>query len=220
MRAGAKAIWYEAIGAAVRRRRFWWLAVGGCCLLSGAAVSPWRPGLVFGHSMEPTLSHGSAFLYDRTYYRHHPLRTGDVVLARHGGEVWIKRVYATGGAQFWTLRSGDQQEIRHDPIREPEQTYFARAVNRLRRSHGVRYRVVRLRVPPGWVFLVGDNTTSVDSRVSGPVEASEILGRVVTLPGQQLGGVPEWVELSSPRFRRTEAMDRPLEKEAGSGRRI
>jgi hypothetical protein len=143
-----------------------------------------------------------------------------VVLARHGGEVWIKRVYATGGARFWTLRSGDQEQIRHDPIREPEQYRFAQAANRLRSSHGVRYRVVRLRVPPGCVFLVGDNVTSVDSRVSGPVEASEILGRVMTLPGQRLGGVPEWVELSSPRFRRAEATGKPLDKEAGSGRRI
>jgi signal peptidase I len=170
--------------------------------------------------MEPTLAHGSAFLYDRTYYRHHPIRSGDVVLVRHGDEVWIKRVYATGGARFWTLRSGDQEEVRHDPIREAEQVHFARAANRLRRSHGVRYRVVRLRVPPGWVFLVGDNITSVDSRVSGPVDAGEILGRVVTLPGQRLGGIPDGVELSSPRFRQTEATSRPLEEEAGSGRRI
>jgi signal peptidase I len=148
--------------------------------------------------MEPTLPHGTFFLYDQAYYRNHRVRSGDIVVVRHRGEVWIKRIYAAERSDFWTLRYGGYELVRHDPIRATQEGYFARAAARLRAAHGVDYRTVRMRVPPGCVFLVGDGTNSEDSRQFGPVAADEILGRVIALPGQRLGNIPEWVELSSP----------------------
>lgn len=198
---GAKESWFARMTATARRyRRVWRLTLGGFCFLGGAALCPWRTGIVIGHSMEPTLPPGSLFLYDRTYYRRQPLRSGDVVVVRYGREIWIKRVYAAEGAHFWTLRTEDQEQIRHDPIRRGEQFHFARFARRLRQGYGVEtYRVVPIRLPVGSVFVVGDNPKGEDSRVLGPVDASGILGRVVPLPGQSLGSMPKWVELSFPR---------------------
>ena len=45
------------------------------------------------------------------------------------------------------------------------------------------YRLVRLTVPPGMVYVVGDNTSaSVDSRQFGPVPIAAVLGRVRNAP--------------------------------------
>jgi len=189
-------------GAVGRTCRVQQVLAGGVCLLGAATVLPWRPGVVVGHSMEPTLRHGTLFCYDRSYYRDHPLRSGEVVVVRHGGEVWIKRVYAAEGADFWTLRYGSNELTRHDPIRAAQVGYFIQGTARLRALHRFDFRTVRLRVPAGCVFLVGDGANSEDSRVFGPIGTEEVLGRVIELPGQRLGNVPEWVELSSPLHRR------------------
>jgi signal peptidase I len=189
--------WGLKAARGVRRLRR--LAAGSLCAAGVVGLSPWRSGVVIGHSMEPTLPHGAFFLYDQAYYRSHPVRAGEIVVVRHGDEVWIKRVYATEQAGFWTLRYGGNELIRHDPIRPTQEGYFAHASHRLRTAHGCDYRLVRLRVPSGCVFLVGDGVSSEDSRLFGPIGADGILGRVIPLPGQRLGTAPDWVELSSPR---------------------
>ena len=52
------------------------LGGAGLCLIAAALLSPWRPGIVDGRSMEPTLPPGSLFAYDRGYYRTHSVRRG------------------------------------------------------------------------------------------------------------------------------------------------
>lgn len=174
----------------------------GLGVIAVVALTPWRPGLVVGHSMEPTLPHGTFFLYDRLYYRNHPVRPGDVVVVRHRNEVWVKRVYAGAGTTFWTLRRLDDEAIRHDPIRVAAHPDFVQLAAHMRVAYGLDYRVVPMRVPPESVFLVGDGLKSADSRTFGPIDTEEILGRVVALPGQQLGSMPDWIELSTPRSER------------------
>jgi signal peptidase I len=169
------------------------------CLIVGTTLCPWRSGLVLGHSMEPTLTPGSVFIYDQSYYRHHPLRAGDVVVIRHDGAVWVKRVYAVEGDSFWTYRLRLQDgEVRRDPIAPGHQDRFAQLAAYERVRHRADVGVRRLRVPLGAVFVVGDSARSDDSRTRGPFDRAAILGRVVALPGQRLDVAPDAAELAFP----------------------
>src|SRR5215212_9311699 len=60
-------------------------------------LCPLQIGVVSGASMEPSFRSNQVILIDRQYYRDHPFRRGDVIIAREGGTVLIKRVFALGG---------------------------------------------------------------------------------------------------------------------------
>ncbi len=142
-------------------------------------LCPFRIGVVSGHSMSPTLEDGDLYLIDRTYYRRHPVRRGDVVIFRHAGETYIKRVLALPGdtVYVWKYR-GDREDTLIEACQlEP----FRRAV---RQSTWARtIRLVKRRLPPGTCYVVGDNIQgSVDSRVFGPIPLEAIAGRVITAP--------------------------------------
>ena len=171
--------------------------LGGGVLALVGAISPWRPGVVVGRSMEPTLSPGTAFLIDRSYYRTHPVRRGDIVVLKHDGETWIKRVFAAAGETFWTWREPCGGHILHEPIRSEQKEKFAQFASHMR-SIGGDVRVVPLRLSGDQIFVVGDGWVSEDSREFGPVEMEEIVGRVVAAPGHTLGTVPGWIEYSFP----------------------
>ena len=143
------------------------LVTGSAVVVGAAAAMPLRVGIIQGTSMEPTLPSGHAFLYDRTYGRSNPLR-GDVVVLKVGREVWIKRVYAVGGDSFWALREVMESGVRHDPIRPADRTRFVAHTTFCRARYGRDFRVVRVRVPHGKLFLIGDGTFSRDSRQCGP----------------------------------------------------
>jgi signal peptidase I len=174
-----------------------WLR-GGLWLILGAQFCPLRAGVVQGHSMKPALAPGSLFVYDHTYYQHHPVRSGDVVLIREGGGIWVKRVYAAGGESFWTLRERmPGGRFRRDPIAPGQEGRFARFAAHRRRRHQ-DLKVVRLRLPAGQLFLVGDHAWSQDSRSVGPLARADVVGRVIELPGQRLSTVPDYIALSFP----------------------
>src|SRR4051794_23352639 len=74
-------------------------------MFTGAAYgSPWRPAVVSGKSMYPTLKPSELLVYDTSYYARNPIRAGDVVLLKLQGEVWVKRIYAVAGSTFWAFK--------------------------------------------------------------------------------------------------------------------
>lgn len=209
-----------ALGMAWQSWRLRALTASGLGVVAIVGLIPWRLGLVVGHSMEPTLSHGALFLYDRFYYHHHPVHPGDVVVVRHRNEVWVKRVYAGAGTTFWSLRRLDDEAIRHDPIRVASHLDFVQLAAHMRAVYGLDYRVVPMRVPAECVFLVGDGLKSADSRTFGPINTGDILGRVVALPGQRLGSMPDWIELSTPRSERRAGSSKAHEGDQATGTRM
>ena len=138
-------------------------------------ASPLTTTVVLGHSMEPALLPGAVYVLDRGYYRSHALQKGDVVVLKHDGVTYIKRVYALPGAHLSLLRdeSGSEDELLNN--REAECLRERQIEGKL----GGR-RVLSLIVPPEECFVLGDNSTvSVDSRDFGPVPIDAILGRAL-----------------------------------------
>jgi len=129
-------------------------------LLLGAA-SLFRVAVVRGDSMLPSFQNGQFVLVSRLPGLGGPLKRGDVVLARSGGDVLIKRVHKLPGE---TLNAW---EARH----------FSRVADYFELTGDRRQP---LRVPQGYLVLLGDNPEmSDDSRAFGPVRVSAIIGRVL-----------------------------------------
>jgi signal peptidase I len=179
--------------------------MAGVGLISAASLLPWRPGIVEGHSMEPTLSPGRVFLYDRRCSGVASLRRGDIIVLRVQGTPWVKRVYATGGQTFWALRYQGDGEQRLDPIRSSQIGRFRFFARRMRvKYHEGGFSVVQVQVPRGQLFVVGDSGWSWDSRQLGPVSGARLLGRVVACRGADRFPVPE-MERSWPTRREAAA---------------
>jgi len=103
------------------------------------------------------------------------------VLLRMGVETWVKRVYAVGGTSFWGLQDRSDPESRVDPIDPRQLRRFRHMAARLRARRRA-FAVVRVRVPRGQLFVVGDGPWSIDSRQVGPLPASRLLGRLMASP--------------------------------------
>ncbi len=157
-------------------RRSGRLAVYGGALAGIAAVMPVRLGVVTGDSMTPTLRDGQPFLYAAAGSRPAP-RVDEVVLVRLGGETCIKRVFALPGEEYHLMCSGGPQKDIAPGLLERG----ADLAGWRRRYPALRF--VSRRVPPGHVFLLGDNISSVDSRQLGPVALDQVVGRVVSRVG-------------------------------------
>lgn len=180
------------------RRRLGALLGVGLGLVAAAQLTPWRVGMVLGHSMEPTLRSGNPIVIDREYYRTRPLQPGDIVVARLDDQISVKRVYATGGTTFWAWTECVGGELRRTPIRPTDRMRFLNLLaSRLRRI--TRGWLTRVQVPPGEVFLVGDSASSHDSRHLGPVATTDVMGRVLEVGGRHFGPLPSWTELSFPK---------------------
>jgi signal peptidase I len=141
-------------------------------------LCPLQIGVVSGASMEPTFHSHQVILVDRRYYNDHPVHRGDVIIAREGGMVLIKRVFALGGDTLWTLLNADDGELYREIV-DPSMLPRVQRLMPLLPS----YRLTRYTVPPGTVYVVGDNTSaSVDSRHFGPIPVTDVMGRVVNAP--------------------------------------
>ena len=138
-------------------------------------VCPIRFGVVYGHSMDPTLRPGQVCVLDRSYYDHQPIRRGDIIVFCLGDEVLTKRVYAAPGDVMTALRFPTDGVYEIPSIR----------VDKLRHALG-RYpgeaRVVSMRMADDQCFVLGDNAdVSCDSRDFGPIDTSTIIGKMVTI---------------------------------------
>lgn len=119
--------------------------------------------LVTGDSMSPTYKHGELVPVD---YNARVFTRGAVVVVRHGGRTYIKRVYALAGDEFQVVVDDDLDRT-------------VLAVKLLRKQTALRLppgkRLSRLKVQPGMVYLLGDNlNNSVDSRELGQIPLKEI----------------------------------------------
>jgi signal peptidase I len=145
---------------------------------------------VSANSMEPTLRAGEYFLADATYYHNHQPNRGDVVVyvdPQRPREHFIRRVVAVANDRI-AVRNG--RVIRNgiavmEPYVSPQ-------------APGVLF-VPETTVPPGHVFLLGDNRAerpeNLDRVASGVVPVSRLIGRatevafsrVVTRMGRWIG---------------------------------
>jgi signal peptidase I len=142
-----------------------------------------RMAVVHGDSMLPTFRDGQLLLVNRFHAINGPLRRDDVVLAKMNNDVIIKRIaYLPGDIirapeAFRFRRVLEFFEVVREPVPPGEQSGPNERPGMERMS---------LKVPPGFVVLLGDNRrNSEDSRTFGPVQVSDILGRVVNAPARQ-----------------------------------
>jgi signal peptidase I len=127
--------------------------------------------VVRGDSMLPTYRDGQLLLVNRFTGLNGPLSRGDVVLVKTANDVLIKRIAYLPG----------------DVIPSPESRAFRRVQDyfEVERRAGVQEDYLPLKVPPGFVVVLGDNrAASEDSRQFGPIEYKDILGRVVNAPNR------------------------------------
>ncbi len=142
-------------------------------------------------SMEPTLRVGEYCLADATYYRsRHPSR-GEVAVYVHPKQAdlhYIKRIVAVEGDRV-AIKGGRaivNGMMVEEPYVEPGQPdgHFA--------------NVPELRVPAGYVYVLGDNRAeSVDSRdtvAHGPVPVTNLIGRVTDIAiSRHLARMGRWI---------------------------
>jgi signal peptidase I len=150
-------------------------------LLVGVTVwaQPYRPGVVCGNSMAPTLKNGSLYLMDRSPAAIQNIRRGDVVVFKRDGIVYIKRVVAVGGERLQVVRSAD---LESDELLFDWQVPLMREVLRTR-QWAVQDRLVEREIPPDSYYVVGDHmSASEDSRAFGPVPREAILGKMIAPP--------------------------------------
>lgn len=151
---------------------------------------------VDGLSMEPTLDSGEMLLVNRQVYFHfdlyslvdwlpgvdhadqrivypfHPPQRGDIIVLHppvEQGKPYIKRVIGLPGERL-SIHDGAVY-INGDRLEEPY-------LNGLATSWAGSIREEEIVVPEGQVFVMGDNrNNSTDSRVFGPIEIDEIIGK-------------------------------------------
>lgn len=133
-------------------------------LAVAATVQPFRPIVVSGDSMSPTYHSGQILIGDSRVTEIH---RGDVVIFRHDGQTFVKRV---------AMIEGDRVE-RYRMIGMDNLIATSRLALQAFRRRGQRR--TDLRVPAGTVYVLGDNfSESVDSRSYGPIPTRDILAVV------------------------------------------
>ncbi|MCG6497651.1 signal peptidase I [Kitasatospora sp. A2-31] len=152
------------------------IGIGLLLLVGGFAVMAvdYRPYGIPTGSMSPTLKSGDTVLAREV--EGSTVGRGDVVVFRDqawGGQLMVKRVVAVGGDTVATTGDGGRLTVNGKPVEEP---YLA--------SQGPQGSTFSVDVPPGRLFLLGDNRQgSLDSRVhleidGGTIAASEVEARV------------------------------------------
>jgi len=121
-------------------------------------------------SMSPSIKDGDLVIFHRyTKYGYLPQ---DAIILKYNGQMQARRVVATEGdvvdiTEYGLIINGAvQQEI--DIYQDTE-----------RYAEGVEFP---LTVPEGYVFVLGDSRTgATDSRIYGPVEIDDTLGKIMAV---------------------------------------
>lgn len=152
-----------ALPAAKRRR---WLALVCVFLIAICFAYHFRLGIVSGESMSPTVKGGDWFLLNkRAYATTDPVR-GDIVVARYGKELIIKRIVGLPGEEV-EFKTG-RLYIDGHPIAEQPQVRSG------------ELSIGRGRLGKGKFALLGDNRTVAPSQiVQAVVPRNHLLGKVL-----------------------------------------
>ncbi|MDA0673859.1 MAG: signal peptidase I [Cyanobacteria bacterium] len=135
-----------------------------------------EPRFIPSNSMEPTLHIGDRLIVEKVSYHLQPPQPGDIIVFQppeqlypygySAQQAFIKRVVAVPG-QTVTI-TGQQVYVDGVPQTEP----YIQAPP--------AYEMVPVRVPPGGVFVLGDNRNdSNDSHVWGILPQANIIGRAL-----------------------------------------
>jgi signal peptidase I len=152
------------------RRVLWFAGIIAVLLLVRAFVV--EPVRVRSDSMAPTVPPGAVLLIDKMTLHFRDARRGELVVAAdpRTGHSIVKRVVAIGGDSVG-IEDG-HLVVNGALITESE----------IDNSNMDGFYFGPNRVPPGYVFLLGDNRdTSEDSRAFGPVAVDDIDGRVLSV---------------------------------------
>lgn len=111
--------------------------------------------VVKGESMEPTFMSGQRLVVSSAYWLVGDIKKNDIVVVKDPDEEYIiKRVYALGGDTV-------------DLYNVPKDWSLVNG---------------EYKVPDGEIYILGDNRpVSEDSRAFGPIDRSQILGKVVVV---------------------------------------
>jgi signal peptidase I len=112
---------------------------------------------VSGESMMPTLKNGQRVLVSSAYWLVGPVRDKDIIVIRDDTPTgfFIKRVFAMPGEEVNWKWVPESYQLSDGPFIVPEGTYY----------------------------VLGDNRPkSEDSRVLGPIDQKEVIGKVVKWP--------------------------------------
>ena len=150
-----------------------WVAILGAALLVAFVVKTFliQAFYIPSPSMVPTLEVNDRVLVNKLSYRMHDINRGDVVVFERLPEEHsairdlIKRVVAI---------EGDTIESKGNTLYVNDQAVTESYI----KTSEIGTPVPRRTIPPGHVFVMGDNrTNSQDSRVFGPVDEDRIVGR-------------------------------------------
>jgi signal peptidase I len=147
------------------------------------AIKTWvvQPFIVPSGSLEPTIQVGERILVNKFIYRFHSPNRGDIVVfADPYGKLpaLVKRVVAVGGdevdihdGKLWINGKEQDEPYTHGKPTEPGTVPMP------------------LKVPAGYVFLMGDNrTNSGDARFFGPQPITKVEGEAFCIYWP-LGGI-------------------------------
>lgn len=152
-----------------------WLTVAAALAISlGIRTFIGEPRFIPSLSMYPTFDVGDRFVAEKVTYflRHEEPRVGDIVIFRPPfgpqgpltDNVFIKRVVAL---------EGDVLEVHDGVLFVNGKARFEPYLN-----ERPRYDLPKLRVPEGYLFVMGDNrNNSYDSHLWGPLPKQNLLGK-------------------------------------------
>jgi signal peptidase I len=138
-------------------------------------------------SMLPTLHPRETLLVNRLAYRRHPPRHGDIVVFRFPqavGRKFVKRVIGLPGDVV--EEQGGQVYVNGKPVVQKDTPDPSRTI-------GPEMTMLPQRIPPGKLFVLGDNlAASLDSRYWGTVDIENVVGKAVLVSWSR---GPHWWDL-------------------------